>query len=111
MASFCTPPSSDSSSEEASVGGLLHTRIARYHAASGTWEFFLYPLDPEGNPPTFEDPGFTGLSEISVAGQDRQGNDVLVVVERDQGLGAVSVLKKIYAFTLEGRDADSIGCR
>ncbi len=88
---------------EGPVGGVRYTRIGRYDLMTDQWQFFLYPKDDDSFDTSFgEDNGFIGLSELSRAGQDKDGNDIYAVVERDQGLGAVSVVKRIYAFTLAG---------
>lgn len=82
----------------------VYTRIARFDLTTlepvpgdelrctGDWEFFLYPLDPEG--PTG---GWIGLSELLSIGPREYA-----VIERDKGVGAGSLLKKIFTFSLDG---------
>ncbi|MCB9881413.1 MAG: esterase-like activity of phytase family protein [Planctomycetes bacterium] len=92
--------------------GATHTRIARYdlrQIANGTaptnglrtggdWEFFYYPLEAATGA------GWIGLSEI-VAVTDEH----FLVIERDQGIGAPTALKAVYAFSIEGRVVDTDG--
>lgn len=89
-----------------------HTRIARYdlgQIANGTapyngirvggdWEFFYYPLEAATGA------GFIGLSEIITTGTDE-----FLVVERDQGIGAETALKAVYAFSVAGLTPDADG--
>ena len=79
-------------SADAAVGGVRHTRIARYDLLAGTWDFFLYPLDA---PP----PGasWVALSEITNLGGDRYA-----VIERDDLAGAAAAVKRVYEFTVDG---------
>lgn len=76
---------------EPAVGGRLHTRIARYDLTTGTWDFFLYPLDGPVNE------GWVGLSEIVTLGPDRYA-----VIERDQQVGGAAQVKRLYEFGLAG---------
>jgi hypothetical protein len=90
-----------------------HTRIARYDLEQianrrapaqglrfgGDWDFFYYPLQA-ATPAA----GFVGLSEIIDA-----GGGTFLVIERDQGIGAVTRLKAVYAFRLDGLVPDSDG--
>lgn len=76
------------------VGGLAHTRIARYDLRNERWETFFYPLTVS--------PGTIGLSEITVVGQTRQGSDIYAVIERDNRIADAANLKQVLTFTLEG---------
>lgn len=63
-------------------------KIGRYDVATGAWTFAHYRLDAADLP----DGGFTGLSELTVL-----PGDTLAVVERDNQLGQLAALKRIYA--------------
>lgn len=78
--------------DDVAVDGVLYTRIARYDLETGAWDFFLYPLDPA----TVED-SWIGLSEIITLSDGRYA-----VIERDNQLGRLASIKKVYAFTLDG---------
>ena len=77
---------------EPAIGGLLHTRIARYDLMTDTWEFFLYPLDV-----VTDADDWMGLSEII-----HLGHDHYAVIERDKLMAARAKVKLVYHFTLEG---------
>jgi hypothetical protein len=79
-------------SKEPAVGGILHTRIARFDLKNDAWEFFLYPLDVTATPGDS-----IVLSEIV-----NLGNDRYAVIERDRQKASLAKVKVIYAFTLEG---------
>ena len=93
-------------------GGPRYTRVARYdlkqietgNAPSnglrfgGDWDFFFYELD--SNDPD----NWAGLSEIVAL-----GDDDLLVIERNQGIGAEATLKRIYRFDLAGLSPDADG--
>lgn len=89
---------------ETAVGGVLHTRIARYNLKTDSWEAFFYPLQPQpaGDAPTI------GLSEITLVGKARSGADVYAVIERDNRETDRARLKRIYTFTLEGLNSVDI---
>jgi hypothetical protein len=76
------------------VGGVTHTRIARYHLVEERWEAFFYPL--------VNSPGTIGLSEIAVIGCSPTQGDLYAVIERDNRLAARAAIKHIYSFGLEG---------
>lgn len=80
---------------DAVIGGVRHSRIARYDLLTGTWDFFLYPLDA---PPP--DATWVGLSEIVNLGGDRYA-----VIERDNAAGGAAAVKRVYEFTLDGVEA------
>jgi hypothetical protein len=94
------------------VSPATHTRIARYDLQQiqngsapsnglrfgGDWEFFYYPLEAATGA------GFIGLSEIVAL-----SNTDFLVIERDQGIGAETALKAVYAFTIEGAVPDTDG--
>ena len=95
-------------------GGTKFTRIARYDLrqlqrngsdalcdglrCGGDWEFFFYRFDSD------DEDNWAGLSEILAIGRDQ-----FLVIERDKGIGLGSELKKLYAFSLRGVDADDDG--
>ncbi|MGH9146603.1 MAG: esterase-like activity of phytase family protein, partial [Vicinamibacterales bacterium] len=78
---------------DAPVGGVIHTRIARYDLQLNAWEAFFYPL--------VDSPGTIGLSEITLVGRTNDGGDVYAVIERDNRIAAQANIKRIYAFTFE----------
>lgn len=89
-----------------------HTRIARYDLQQirsgrapsnglrfgGDWEFFYYPFEAATGA------GFVGLSEILGV-----GDGTYLVIERDQGIGAPTRLKSVFAFRLDGLVPDTDG--
>src|SRR5262249_25044829 len=79
-------------SKEPAVGGILHTRIARFDLMTDTWEFFLYPFEVTTTPGDS-----LSLSEIINLGKDHYA-----VIERDKQLGSRAKIKTIYRFTLDG---------
>lgn len=95
--------------------GQKFTRIARYDLTQlrgggaaalsngvrtgGDWEFFFLPLDA-----TNTSSNWIGLSEIITIGAGEYA-----VIERDKGIGNGSLLKKVYAFSLNGLSADADG--
>ncbi len=79
---------------DVAVGGVIHTRIARYNLQLNTWEAFFYPL--------VDSPGTIGLSEITLVGRTHSGEDLYAVIERDNRIAANANIKRIYSFTLEG---------
>jgi hypothetical protein len=86
---------------DAPIGGVTHTRIARYDLQLNTWEAFFYPLQ--------NSPGTIGLSEITLLGRTEAGEDLYAVIERDNRLAGSATLKRIYAFTLAGLTPVDIG--
>ncbi|MDX1983884.1 MAG: esterase-like activity of phytase family protein [Bryobacteraceae bacterium] len=70
-----------------------HVRIGRYDVRLGEWTFIYYqkaqPTSPNG--------GWTGLSDISVAGRDK-----LAVIERDNQGGPDGRIKEIRSFSIAG---------
>jgi hypothetical protein len=87
--------------------GPRYARIARYDLqqvsdpslssglrTGGDWEFFFYPLDATA----------FGLSEIT-----RVGTDQYAIIERDQGIGVETLLRKIYVVDLTGVSPDADG--
>jgi len=73
-----------------------HVRIGRYETSTGEWTFFLYPIDT----PTSPVGGWVGLSEIEAIAED-----VFLVVELDNQAGLDATIKKVYAFSTTGIDA------
>ena len=65
------------------------TRIGRYTPATGTWEWFRYPLDEATGG------GWVGVSEITALGRNRYA-----VIERDNRAGTAAAVKRIYVVTL-----------
>lgn len=84
--------------DDDAVGGVEHTRIARYDLEEKTWDFFLYPLDPYTQEPEDpEEPLVVGLSEIVNLPGDRYA-----VIERDDQVGGAAQIKRVYSFSLDG---------
>lgn len=77
---------------DATIGGVRHTRIARYDLLAERWDFFLYPLET-----TDAEDDWIGLSEIVNLGGDRYA-----VIERDKLQGGAARVKRVYEFTLDG---------
>lgn len=75
-------------------------RIGRYAPATGEWTFFYYPLDP----PTSPNGGWVGLSELVALDQE-----TFAVIERDDQAGTDARIKKIYTFSVVGRDPQPQG--
>ncbi|MGE0000233.1 MAG: esterase-like activity of phytase family protein, partial [Ilumatobacteraceae bacterium] len=71
------------------------TKIGRYEVASGTWTFVAYALDPVESP--FG--GWVGLSEITLL-----PDGTFAVIERDNQLGTVARIKRIYGVDLANAD-------
>lgn len=92
--------------------GTKYARIARYDLQQlqnptvpqnglrfgGDWQFFYIAFD--SNDPV----NWPGLSEITTVGNGR-----FLVIERDKGVGAGSLLKKVYGFNLNGLTPDTDG--
>lgn len=69
-------------------GGTAGTaRLGRYDVASGTWDWFAYPLEQ-----TTTDGDWLGLSEVTVV-----DHDTLAVMERDKLNGPAAAVKRVYA--------------
>lgn len=69
-------------------GGTAGTaRLGRYDVASGTWDWFAYPLEQ-----TVTDGDWMGLSEVTVV-----DHDTLAVIERDKLNGPAAAVKRVYA--------------
>ncbi|MFJ2517388.1 esterase-like activity of phytase family protein [Cellulosimicrobium cellulans] len=62
-------------------------RLGRYDVASGTWDWFAYPLEQ-----TTTDGDWLGLSEVTVV-----DHDTLAVIERDKLNGPAAGVKRVYA--------------
>lgn len=75
----------------------VNTKIGRYDAATGTWGFVHYPLQPEG------DGDWIGLSELTTL-----PSGAFAVIERDKGWGPSTgfnaELKAIYGIDLAGAE-------
>ena len=63
-------------------------KIGRYDVATAAWTFAAYPLDAPESPAG----GWVGLSEITLLPDGR-----LALVERDNQLGEMAALKRLYA--------------
>ncbi|QJW35344.1 esterase-like activity of phytase family protein [Cellulosimicrobium protaetiae] len=69
-------------------GGTAGTaRLGRYDVATGTWDWFAYPLEQ-----TTTDGDWMGLSEVTVV-----DHDTLAVIERDKLNGPAAAVKRVYA--------------
>ncbi|MBN0040727.1 esterase-like activity of phytase family protein [Cellulosimicrobium cellulans] len=69
-------------------GGTAGTaRLGRYDVASGTWDWFAYPLEQ-----TTTEGDWMGLSEVTVV-----DHDTLAVIERDKLNGPAAAVKRVYA--------------
>ncbi|MBM7817633.1 DNA-binding beta-propeller fold protein YncE [Cellulosimicrobium cellulans] len=69
-------------------GGTAGTaRLGRYDVASGTWDWFAYPLEQ-----TTTGGDWMGLSEVTVV-----DHDTLAVIERDKLNGPAATVKRVYA--------------
>ncbi|WP_251152729.1 esterase-like activity of phytase family protein [Cellulosimicrobium sp. Marseille-Q4280] len=69
-------------------GGTAGTaRLGRYDVATGTWDWFAYPLEQ-----TTTAGDWTGLSEVAVV-----DDDTLAVIERDKLNGPGAAVKRVYA--------------
>jgi uncharacterized protein YjiK len=66
-------------------------KIGRYEVATGTWTFAAYALDPVESP--FG--GWVGLSELTLL-----ADGTFAVIERDNQLGTVARVKRIYGVDL-----------
>ncbi len=78
--------------DPANATGLVEgdaTRIGRYSPATGTWEWFRYPLDEATGG------GWVGVSEIAALGKNRYA-----VIERDNRAGTAAAVKRIHVVTL-----------
>ena len=75
-------------------------RIGRYEPASQAWTFFYYPLDLPESP----NGGWVGLSEIVAVDET-----TFAVIERDNQGGPDAVLKRIYAFSVDGLEPQPQG--
>jgi DNA-binding beta-propeller fold protein YncE len=62
-------------------------RLGRYDVASGTWDWFAYPLEK-----TTAAGDWLGLSEVTVV-----DHDTLAVIERDKLNGPAAAVKRVYA--------------
>lgn len=68
-----------------------HARIGQYNTLTGSWKYFYYPLDA----PESDNEGWVGLSAISSL-----GNDMFMVIERDNQAGPDAAIKRLYQFSI-----------
>lgn len=71
---------------------VAYSRVARYDLETGSWEFFLYPLDS-----TETEDDWIGLSGIESLGDGRYA-----IIERDKQIGGLAAIKKITVVSLDG---------
>ncbi|MBV1870367.1 MAG: esterase-like activity of phytase family protein [Gammaproteobacteria bacterium] len=68
-----------------------HARIGQYNTATGSWKYFYYPLDAAES----DNGGWVGLSAITSL-----GNDLFMVIERDNQGGPDAAIKRLYQFSI-----------